>query len=129
MLFGVSLVPLCNFLLHADVRSHSCGHRHLPNCHLRLFDLLDLLVGGHLPDLPSLSASALITLEQPGGLGVLPIAIGKAWLRLASLCAMAACPDTRPAWCPPYSSASASQEGASAWAMRSAQAFPAAPTT
>jgi hypothetical protein len=45
-----------------------------------------------------------------------------------SLCAMAACPDTGPALAP-YSSASAFQGGASAWAMRSAQAFPAAPTT
>jgi hypothetical protein len=71
-----------------------------------ILDLLNLLVGGHflvgrtVPDLPSLSASALIALEKPGGLGMRPIAIGEVWLRLASLCAMAACPDTRPALAP-----------------------------
>jgi hypothetical protein len=64
-----------------------------PTATSAILDLLNLLVGGHLPDLPSLSASALIALEKSGGLGVRPIAIGEVWLCLASLCAMAACPD------------------------------------
>jgi hypothetical protein len=62
-----------------------------------VLELLNLLFRGHLPNLPSLSASALIALKKPGGRGVRPIAVGEVWLRLASLCAMAACPDTGPA--------------------------------
>jgi hypothetical protein len=47
-----------------------------------------------------MSASALIALEKPGGRGVQPIAVDEVWLRLASLCAIAACPDTGPALAP-----------------------------
>jgi hypothetical protein len=68
-----------------------------PTATSAIFELLNLLVRGHLPNLPSLSASALIAIEKPGGRGVRPIAVGEVWLRLASLCAMAACPDTWPA--------------------------------
>jgi hypothetical protein len=69
-----------------------------PTATSAILDLLNLLMGGHLPDLPSLIASALIALEKPGGLGVRPIAIGEVWL--AGLCAMAACPDTVPVLAP-----------------------------
>jgi hypothetical protein len=47
-----------------------------PTATSAVLDLLNLLVGGHLPDLPSSSASTLMALEKPRGLGVLPIAIG-----------------------------------------------------
>jgi hypothetical protein len=58
---------------------------------------MNLIISGSLPDIPSLHASALIALEKPEGRGVRPIAIGEVCVRLASLCAMAACQDAGPA--------------------------------
>jgi hypothetical protein len=61
---------------------------------------LNVIIGGHMPHLPDLLASTLIGLEKPGGNGVRPIAIGEAWLRLAGLCAMGACPEIGPSLAP-----------------------------
>jgi hypothetical protein len=61
---------------------------------------MNLIISGTLPDIPSLHASALIALAKPGGRGVRPIAIGEVLVRLANLCAMAACQDAGPALAP-----------------------------
>jgi hypothetical protein len=37
--------------------------------------------------------SHLVAVQKPGGRGVRPIAIGKVWVRIATLCKMAACTD------------------------------------
>ena len=55
--------------------------------------IINLIVSGTLPHIPELLDSRLIGLQKPNGGGLRPIAIGEAWLRLASLCAMAACPN------------------------------------
>ena len=52
-----------------------------------------LNVSGTLPHLPELLDSHLICLQSQNGGGMRPTAIGKAWFRLASLCAIAACPN------------------------------------
>jgi hypothetical protein len=44
------------------------------------------------PPLPALLQSTLLPISKPGG-GILPIAKGKVWHRLAGLCALADCPD------------------------------------
>jgi Reverse transcriptase (RNA-dependent DNA polymerase) len=54
--------------------------------------IVNAIVSGQLPHLPALTDSALLGLEKPGGHGLRPIAMGEVWLRLAGLCAMAACP-------------------------------------
>jgi hypothetical protein len=61
--------------------------------------LMNALVSGALPHVQELLDSALIGTQKPGG-GVRPIAIGDVWLRLASRCAMAACPDIGPGLAP-----------------------------
>lgn len=55
--------------------------------------VINAIVSGALPHVPALLDSKLIGIEKPGGCGLRPIAIGEAWMRLAGLCAMAACPD------------------------------------
>jgi hypothetical protein len=67
-----------------------------PTATTAILALMNLII----PDIPSLHASALIALAKPGGRGVRPIAIGEVWVRLASLCAMAACQDAGPALAP-----------------------------
>jgi hypothetical protein len=62
-----------------------------PTATTAILALMNLIISGTLPDIPSLHASALIARAKPGGHGVRPIAIGEVWVRLASLCAMAAC--------------------------------------
>jgi hypothetical protein len=63
--------------------------------------MVNAIVRGDLPHLPELLDSTLIGLEKPGSNGgVRPIAIGEAWLRLAGLCAMGACPGVGPALAP-----------------------------
>jgi hypothetical protein len=71
-----------------------------PTATTAILALMNLIISGTLPDIPSLHASALIALAKPGGRGVRPIAIGEVWVRLASLCAMAACQDAGPALAP-----------------------------
>jgi hypothetical protein len=68
-----------------------------PTATAAILALMNLIISVCLPDIPSLHASALIALAKPGGHGVRPIAIGEVWVRLASLCAMAACQDAGPA--------------------------------
>jgi hypothetical protein len=62
--------------------------------------LINAIVGGKLPHVPCLLDSTLLGFEKPGGNGIRPIAIGEVWLRLAGLCAMAACPGAGQALAP-----------------------------
>jgi hypothetical protein len=89
---------------------------------------MNLIISGILPDIPSLRTSALIALTKPGGSGVRPIAIGKVWVRLASLCAMDACQDAGPALVPLQLGVGA-REVARASATPSSRACRAAPGT
>jgi hypothetical protein len=50
--------------------------------------LANLITSGSLNDVAELLASVLIGLQKPSGRGLLPIAIGEAWYRLAALCAL-----------------------------------------
>jgi hypothetical protein len=62
-----------------------------------ILTLMNLIISGCLPDIPSLHASPHIALAKPRGCGMRPITIGEVWVRLASLCVMSACPDAGPA--------------------------------
>jgi hypothetical protein len=53
---------------------------------------VNVIISGTLPHVPALLDCTLLGFEKPGGNGLRPIAIGETWLRLAGLCAMAACP-------------------------------------
>jgi hypothetical protein len=55
---------------------------------------VNLVVSGDLPDVAELLNPALIGLQNSGGRGLRPIAIGEAWYQLAALCALECCPDT-----------------------------------
>jgi hypothetical protein len=55
--------------------------------------LVNAMVAGRLPHLYTLLDSNLVAVQKPGGRGVRPLAIGKAWVRIATQCALAVCPD------------------------------------
>ena len=67
---------------------------------------VNALLSGSLPSIPNLLASRLVALAKPeeGGPGVSsrvrPVAIGEVWVRLAGLCALAACPAAGPSLAP-----------------------------
>ena len=72
-----------------------------PEAETAAVEFLNIILQGSLPYLDTLLDSRLIALTKPGaGLKIRPIAIGEAWLRLASLCAMAACSDVGPSLAP-----------------------------
>jgi hypothetical protein len=54
--------------------------------------LVNAMVAGKLPHLDPFLDSNLIAVEKAGGKGVRPIAVGEVRVRIAALCAMAACP-------------------------------------
>jgi hypothetical protein len=54
--------------------------------------LVNAMVAGKLPHLDAFLDSNLIAVEKAGGRGVRHIAVGEVWVRIAALCAMAACP-------------------------------------
>jgi hypothetical protein len=53
------------------------------------------MLAGQLPHLPTLVDGRLIAPQKPT-VGVHPIAIQEVWVRIASLCALTACPDMGP---------------------------------
>ena len=61
--------------------------------------LINAILSGSLPRMARLLDSTLIALQKPCG-GIRPVAIGEVWLRLAGLCALAACPQAGPALAP-----------------------------
>jgi hypothetical protein len=71
-----------------------------PTATTAILALMNLIINCTLPDIPFLHASALIALAKPRGRGMRPIAIGEVWVRLASVCAMAACQDAGTALAP-----------------------------
>jgi hypothetical protein len=71
-----------------------------PTATTAILALINLIISGIPLDIPAFHASARIALTKPGGSGLRPIAIGEVWVRLASLCAMAACQDAGPALAP-----------------------------
>ena len=64
-----------------------------------LLRFVQYAVGGKLPHLPALMASRLVPLQKRQG-GVRPIAVGEVLLRLAALCATAACHEVGPGLAP-----------------------------
>jgi hypothetical protein len=65
-----------------------------------LLALMNAILSGKLPHLPVLLDCSLHAFEKPGGNGIRPIAVGEVLVRLAGLCAMAACPGAGPALAP-----------------------------
>ena len=61
---------------------------------------MNAIIGGKLPHLHCLLDCSLHAFEKPGGPGIRPIAVGEVLVRLAGLCAMAACPGAGPALAP-----------------------------
>jgi hypothetical protein len=76
-----------------NVRSPPGSHRHSLTATTAILALMNLIIGGSLPGIPSVHASSLIARAKPGRRSVRPIAVGEVWGRLASLCVMAACQD------------------------------------
>jgi hypothetical protein len=52
-----------------------------PTATTAILALMNLIISGYLPGIPSLHASALIAFAKPRGRGARPIAIGKVWVR------------------------------------------------
>jgi hypothetical protein len=58
------------------------------------------MVAGRLPHLYTLLDSNLAAVQKPGGRGVQPLAIGRAWVRIATQCRLAVCPDANASLAP-----------------------------
>ena len=56
-----------------------------------ILKLVSRMLSGELQRSDVLLGASLIGLQKPGGAGVRPIAVGEAWTRLASLCALISC--------------------------------------
>jgi hypothetical protein len=82
-----------------------------------VLELMNLLLDGFPPSVPSLHASALIALEIPEGPDGRPIAVGDIWIRLSSLCAMTTCTHAGPSLAPLLLGVG-TPWGASAWTAR-----------